>query len=446
MASAIIQADKYILLRLPSTNTKLLVLKDHSTVNLGKFGVFHADDIIGKPYGHTYEICADKKLKIVRKHQLTYSVDEVNNNQATIDDTARQTLTMDDIEALKTGDLQGRQIIDTVIQGHMAYDEKTEFSKHKYVKRKEEKFLRTFTPLKPTSWNIAQHFFEKDMAKILELKVETLSFILTAANIRPGGKYLVVDDAAGLITTAILERLGGSGTVLSLHDNEHPNFDIIKYLDFREDTLTRLLYNLDFLEAFYPNERSSLEATGDPATMKSRQREAYYRKQRAYTRLSECRHIYDEQNFDALIIATSFDPICLLSRLTPQVSGSRVIVVYSPHKETLIHTSHWMQAQHTILAPTVSEIRARKFQAILGRIHPEMMATSGGGYVLTGIRVLPVDSVVAKGKVDFKGKALRKSKATKDLNGEKRKIEMNEYVGGEPDSKKLKVDTTADQI
>lgn len=33
--------------------------------------------------------------------------------------------------------------------------------------------------------------------------------MMNLANIRPGGKYLVVDDASGLIVSSMLARMGG---------------------------------------------------------------------------------------------------------------------------------------------------------------------------------------------------------------------------------------------
>lgn len=39
--------------------------------------------------------------------------------------------------------------------------------------------------------------------------------MLNLGNIRPGGRYLAVDDASGLIVSGILERMGGQS--VSIH-------------------------------------------------------------------------------------------------------------------------------------------------------------------------------------------------------------------------------------
>jgi hypothetical protein len=40
--------------------------------------------------------------------------------------------------------------------------------------------------------------------------VDALAQMLSLANVAPGGRVLVVDDASGLIIASVLDRLGGS--------------------------------------------------------------------------------------------------------------------------------------------------------------------------------------------------------------------------------------------
>lgn len=41
------------------------------------------------------------------------------------------------------------------------------------------------------------------------MRPDTLAQLLTLGNVRPGGRYVVVDDASGLLISAVLERLSG---------------------------------------------------------------------------------------------------------------------------------------------------------------------------------------------------------------------------------------------
>lgn len=65
-----IQADVPILLRLPSGKLKQVTLQPGRSVGLGKFGSFKADDVIGQPFGFTYEINEDGSLGIVLNKTL----------------------------------------------------------------------------------------------------------------------------------------------------------------------------------------------------------------------------------------------------------------------------------------------------------------------------------------------------------------------------------------
>ena len=49
----------------------------------------------------------------------------------------------------------------------------------------------------------------KDQTRILSLRVDTLSQMMNLGNVRPGGRYIVIDDASGIVVSAVLERLGG---------------------------------------------------------------------------------------------------------------------------------------------------------------------------------------------------------------------------------------------
>lgn len=131
-----------------------------------------------------------------------------------------QTLSYEEILQLKEQGLDGREIIARQIAEHEAFALKNEYSKAKYQKRKESKYLKYFTILPPTMYNICKYHFDsaddKDKRKIRELRPDTLAQIVTLANIRPGSRVVVVDDASGIVTGAIAERMAGKSYCTSL--------------------------------------------------------------------------------------------------------------------------------------------------------------------------------------------------------------------------------------
>lgn len=275
MNEDIIQPNYYVLIRLPSLTLRVVQLIPHTTIHVGKFGAFYADDIIGKPFGYTYEIRDDKHVDVIYSSEGLFASSDVNidkteeddegddesaqddgkinTNETTIDDTSVQKLSMKEIEDLKKTE-KGERIVEQVIKSHGAFDKKSIYSKAKYTRRKQQKFLRRFTPCSIGTSELIEHFALKDYHRILEMTPESLGLMMSLANVHPGGNYIVVDDTGGLVTGAMLERMDGEGTILLIHENEHPNFEIIKYLNFPEEMTNRMLKVMNLLQLYYPEE------------------------------------------------------------------------------------------------------------------------------------------------------------------------------------------------
>lgn len=119
-------------------------------------------------------------------------------------------MTFIDIEALKSEGMSGRDIIQEQIKEHSAFELKTEYSKDKYMKRKEAKYLQMFTTLEPTVHQICLYNFERQASKIRDLRPDTLAQIMALANVRPGSRILVVEDVHGMVVSAVAERMAGA--------------------------------------------------------------------------------------------------------------------------------------------------------------------------------------------------------------------------------------------
>lgn len=74
-----VQPCKNLIVRLPSENFKVVDLKANSyffsrgrglldsSISLGKFGAFNADQLFGKPYGPSWEILPNKDIKLLER-------------------------------------------------------------------------------------------------------------------------------------------------------------------------------------------------------------------------------------------------------------------------------------------------------------------------------------------------------------------------------------------
>lgn len=240
--------------------------KNLVTISLGKYGTFQSNLAVGRPYNVTYELVGKQEgdsspgLRIVPASELHADVLAEENaaanpdpgesdviggdgvdftlvgengevlmrsNRETIDDSARQTLTMQEIEALKRDVANaGQDIIARLMSSHTAIDEKTKFSLAKYKLTKTKKFLKRFTIL-PLDVPMLAHYLteEKDNTKIMELSQEMIGLAGCWANIHyagspdglagtdelsqvSGGRWLVIDESGGLLVAAMAERMG----------------------------------------------------------------------------------------------------------------------------------------------------------------------------------------------------------------------------------------------
>lgn len=175
-------------------------------------------------------------------------------------------MTLEEIETLKQSGVHATDIIKKQIEQHANYSLKTEYSKEKYKKRKEAKYSKSFTTIEPTLFNVCEYWFTKDQNRIRDLRADTLSQMMNMANIRPGGRYLAVDDASGMVVSAIMERMGGKrflfdflrgaegcvgeGRLLTICDvDSPPAYPVMVNMNFKKEVHASTLASLNWATA-----------------------------------------------------------------------------------------------------------------------------------------------------------------------------------------------------
>ena len=170
--------------------------------------------IVSRQDGVEYEVTGQDGSIILR------------TNRNINDDSAAQSLTMDQIEALKSeGGGSGKTLIAKLLQSHSAIDQKTAFGLAKYTLRKEKKYLKRFTVLPMdvallSRWIMA----EKEPLRIMEMKEEIIALIGSWSNVHytipadwsdldsgtppAKGRWLVIDETGGLLVAIVAEKLG----------------------------------------------------------------------------------------------------------------------------------------------------------------------------------------------------------------------------------------------
>ncbi|KAA1468108.1 Gcd10p-domain-containing protein [Dentipellis sp. KUC8613] len=386
--SHIVQVGDNAMLRLPTGDVKSVKLEKNAVVSLGKFGSFQSEKLVGRPYGLTYEITG-KSLKPLPPRTMEDIEDTEATNELINDGQFVQPLTAEEIEALKQSGVHATDIIKKQIEMHANYSLKTEYSKEKYKKRKEAKYSKFFTPIEPTLFNVCEYWFNKDQNRIRDLRIDTLSQMMNLANIRPGGRYLAVDDASGLVVSAILERLGGSGRLITVCDvDSPPAYPVMVQMNFPEDFVHPVLSSLNWATA--DEDYIPVVASADPPSgqFKSDKQKARLTKRKAVTEsLSRTREELFSGEFEGLVISSEYDPYSIVEKLVPYLGGSASIVVQSPHLSVLTELQNKLRQDPSYLAPSVTESWLRQYQVLPGRTHPTMTTTGSGGFLLHAIKV-----------------------------------------------------------
>lgn len=431
----IISFNDYVILTLPSGATKIIEVRRDGTISLGKFGIFGANYIVGYSYGQSFEILENKRVQPLKS--ITYGLEDADSNESTpipefssSEDNRNlvdkgdevQKVTAEEIEKIKKqggGNEIANKLISKIIEGHESFDKKTVYSQDKYVIRKQRKFSRRFTVNALSPSNLLNHMRnDREMDKIQGLSEEVLGMMMSHANVMPGGNYLVMDETGGIVVYAMLERMHGEGTITLLHENDQPKIAHLMHTNYSEEELYKMVKPINLLQFMEPaDNKPNVGPFPDDVVkaMPDMRRKRYYRRMKKVKQLNESLDMVEHGAFDGLVYVSTLNPVGFVPKIVNKIAGSRSIVVYSQYKEILIGLSHIFLRDKHILLPNIYESRVRHFQTIPGRLHPTMTSVGGGGYFLSGIKVIPTEGAVASGRRSKKRAGVEQQEEVKKI-------------------------------
>lgn len=332
----------------------------------------------------------------------------MRDNRSLVDDGTAQGLSKDDIDALQTQGLQGSALVEKIIENSATYGEKTEFAQEKYRSKKMKKHAAAITIRRPTAAAICEVcFLGKAAPRTHFMREDTLSLLLSMANVGAPAKVLVLDQCGGLVAGAVAERLGGHGeTVVGYFGHATPPLDLLKSFNFDDKVWNTIHHtSIDRFDGrlvetkpadtemhanHTPAPEAKVKAEDDHPTDNPRPAPDGERKQQRKARRATDKQIeeWKQSKFDSLVMAApNHDQANAMTRLLPLLVDSGNFAAYSNFSQPLAECLHHLRSKRMAVDVELGEPWLREYQVLPGRTHPHMNTEGTGGFVLSGIKV-----------------------------------------------------------
>uniref|UniRef100_A0A7I4XVQ0 tRNA (adenine(58)-N(1))-methyltransferase non-catalytic subunit TRM6 n=1 Tax=Haemonchus contortus TaxID=6289 RepID=A0A7I4XVQ0_HAECO len=374
---------------------------------------FDAESVFGKPYGlfevasgQATPVCAsqvvqDEGVGDIELRDINGS-GSADSSESTVPEEfnvelkpaqALQKLSQEEVLNLKGQGITAGELVSKLVEGSKSFSTRTVYSKSKYIRRKTKKHSDRVLILKPTIRLLAQSYYMKDCVRVSNLRTDQLGMILQLAAVHHGRNVLVFDQVLGLVSAGVIDRLGGHGACIHLHRGliaqsipcvHSMNFDEKIFSTFLPLRISSILGTTNQEENGGKEEvmQDANEMAEDSTAIRRADRLA--REQRALDLLAG--------GVDVLIIATrTVDPVSVLDAVFPKLRPSGSVVVFGPHMELILDAHRWLM-EHDCVNVRLSDQMFRTHQVLPDRTHPLMAQHVVGGQLLSGIKVIPVDS------------------------------------------------------
>ncbi|GAX24305.1 tRNA (adenine-N(1)-)-methyltransferase non-catalytic subunit [Fistulifera solaris] len=398
-------------------------------------------NLIGLPYGTVLEVernfllplPADEDL--IPSHPLaaTKVDEEISNesdtgtaaarerdNRHIVDTNTSQALDQKELVELRNSCTEGAKIVEKIIENSSTFAQKTDYSRAKYVVRKQQKYQPRCRLVRCTGPTICEAMFLKDAKRIMNLRDDTLGQILSYGNVSAGCQVLIWETCYGIITGTLAQRMGGYGQILSVYTGQQHSFNEIlsKFnLSFPESSSISWVHSGDIYSNTGENddedevdvEKKEREVIQWPCplqnhtrkyieTFPSRAKQEHFLMKRAarfarkLTRRTplEARNLVLSRKSDCVVVAVRYDATETLLALLPHLAPSCPFVVYCEFIEPLTLCFLELQRNNLAVNLRLSDTWAREYQILPGRTHPNMTMRQSGGFLLTGIKLDPV--------------------------------------------------------
>ncbi|CAM9247877.1 unnamed protein product [Phaeothamnion confervicola] len=386
--------------------------------------------LIGEPFGSVFEMDRNRLRKVTGDLTVEPDADAGTSgpirgrnfpsascgadNRSFVDSNTAQRLDHHDIERMKQDGDSGQAIIAALVANSDTWASKTQFSRAKWLKKKQQKYLPRLRVVRPAAAAVCDAYAEKHSAKVGSLRTDSLALLLSYADVKAGGRLLVFDELMGVVAASAAERMDLRGRILALYAGPHPSHDAATRFNFPELDLLRFFVDVPTaLIGPATNARAAAAAAGAAASAATgisaaveeyrlvlvakggiapNEMEKLLEKRRQRLRRLRARPTRDDaarwlaEGSDSLIIACKHDPSTVLEALLPLLQPSAAFAIFSDFIEPLIDCFQRAR-KWPVVGLQLSDTWYREFQVLPGRTHPHMNMSATGGYILCGYKV-----------------------------------------------------------
>ncbi|XP_027968736.1 tRNA (adenine(58)-N(1))-methyltransferase non-catalytic subunit TRM6 isoform X3 [Eumetopias jubatus] len=345
---------------------------------------FYLDNVIGHSYGTTFEVTNGGSLQPKKKKEepTSETKEAGTDNRNIIDDGKSQKLTQDDIKALKDKGIKGEEIVQQLIENSTTFRDKTEFAQDKYIKKKKKKYEAIITVVKPSTRILSIMYYAREPGKINHMRYDTLAQMLTLGNVRAGNKMIVMETCAGLVLGAMMERMGGFGSIIQLYPGGgpvraatacfgFPKSFLSGLYDFplnKVDSLLNGTFSAEMLSS-EPKDGASVEESNGTVEEKQTSEQE---NEDSVAEAQESHHPPEQERMEIV----SQDP----EYKEPKERGSK-------KDYPLLECYTKLRERGGVINLRLSETWLRNYQVLPDRSHPKLLMSGGGGYLLSGFTV-----------------------------------------------------------
>lgn len=165
---------------------------------------------------------------------------------------------------------ESSKIIEKLVENSKTFHTRTEYSQDKYLLKKEKKYFEFVQIRQPTIRLMADIFYRQDADKVLGIRVDTLSQIISYSGVSGFGNFLLYESGTnGLLPAAMLNSMGAEtdATLVHMHPGNVPQKQALLALKLPLEQQQRCIsVNLySVLRQYYQGEKPETTPVETPA-------------------------------------------------------------------------------------------------------------------------------------------------------------------------------------